>query len=53
MEAKSNLLNFFPGKEIARLKNRFKAEKYLSELSSENYPIELNEYLDEIKMFFN
>lgn len=52
-EAKLKPLKYFPGKEIAKLKNRFKAEKYLVELPKENYPIELIEYLDEIKNFFN
>lgn len=51
-EAEIDRKKYFPGKEIVLLKTNFKTEGFLKKLSLEQYPTELKEYLDEIKLFF-
>lgn len=51
--AKTNIRELMPGKDICKLKNRFSAEKKLKSLSAENFPETLAEYLATIKTFFD
>lgn len=52
-EARTDLLKFFPGKEIKRIKRNFNAEKVLLNKQLVDLPIELQTYLSKIKDFFD
>lgn len=52
-EAKKDIKKFFPGKDIKILKENFKIEPLLKNLSLDKYPDSLKEYLEDIKMFFD
>jgi predicted ATP-dependent endonuclease of OLD family len=51
-EAETDLLKYFPGKEIKNLKSNFNVKLFLRALKPTDYPIELENYLNEIKKFF-
>jgi len=51
-EAKKNILKFFPGKDIAKLKQNFNTDSFLKDLELSEYPEELTNYLKDIKEFF-
>ncbi|MBA3335590.1 MAG: ATP-binding protein [Acidobacteria bacterium] len=51
-EAKKDIRKLFPGKDIKNLRDNFSAERILKNLKLDNYPIELKEYLDDVKDFF-
>ncbi len=51
-EAENNTKKYFPGKEIKKLKPNFDEKKFLRNLKSDYYPMELKQYLDGIKSFF-
>ena len=51
-EARKDKLKYFKGKEICRLKQNFKPIEYLNRLSNEEYPLELQNYLEKIKKFY-
>ncbi len=51
-EANSNLLKYYPGKEIKKLKTGFNAEKALIKMTFDEYDIELKEFLTEIQEFY-
>ncbi len=50
--ARENKLHFFKGKEIAKKKQDFNAIRYLRSLNHSKYPQELQNYIQEIKDFF-
>lgn len=52
-EALTNWRRKMPGKDICALKNDFGYKAYLNSLTKENLPIELQDYLQEIKLFFD
>ncbi len=51
-QAENNTKKYFPGKEIKKLKPNFDENKFLRNLKSDYYPLELKQYLDGIKSFF-
>ena len=50
--AKSDIRSLFPGKNICKLKPKLNAEHILKDLSIEDFPQPLKEYLTDIKSFF-
>ncbi|TNE72053.1 hypothetical protein EP331_07975 [bacterium] len=51
-EARTNLLKFFPGKEITKIKRNFNCDKALMTKSFDELPYELKDFLTEIKNYF-
>lgn len=51
-EARKNLLKYFPGKDIKKIKKNFNCDKVLKEKAFADLPEELKTYLTEIKDYF-
>lgn len=51
-EARQDLLKFFPGKEIKKLKRNFNCDSALQNKNFSELPIDLQNYLNAIKIFF-
>ncbi|MDP1676196.1 MAG: AAA family ATPase [Bacteroidota bacterium] len=52
-ESKSKWKNLLPGKEICSLIQNYKVDTYFKNLSYDNFPKELTNYLEEIKKHFS
>ena len=50
--AETDLLKFFPGKEIKKLKHNLDVKKFLISLKATEFPKELIKYLSVVKLFF-
>ena len=51
-EARINLLKYFPGKEIKKLKINFNCDKVLKNKNFSDLPPELQKYLVDIQSYF-
>lgn len=51
-EAKKDPMKLLPGKDLYKVVNRFNPSAHLHQLKRENFPDELNQYLQQIKDFF-
>jgi predicted ATPase len=53
LEARTNLLKYFPGKEIKRIKTNFNCDNALLKNDFNSLPLELQGFLNDIKIFFD
>lgn len=51
-EAKQDPMKYLPGKDLYKSVNRFNPDAYLHQLQRADFPVELTQYLQQIKDFF-
>ena len=51
-EARCDMMSFFSGKEIVKKIDGFSSVRYLNNLSKQDYPGELENYINKVKKFY-